>query len=87
MSKRQVKLTIPAKLLLLDLLGVALIGVGLYLKLSGDQALLPAALQFAQLPLVLIVSGGVLALPLVIFIINNAGKSSRKPRGIKGIIK
>ncbi|MGS2723849.1 hypothetical protein ACVBEJ_08880 [Porticoccus sp. GXU_MW_L64] len=75
---RKIKLTIPGKLLLLDLLGVVLIGAGLYMKLTQMPG---------SLPLLLIVFGAALTLPLIIFIVKQAGKSSKKPRGIKGIIK
>ncbi|MDM3871988.1 hypothetical protein QSV34_11585 [Porticoccus sp. W117] len=73
---KQVKLTIPGKLLLLDLLGVVLIGFGLYMKLTKTPG---------SLPILLIVLGAALTLPLIIFIVKQAG--SKKARGIKGIIK
>ena len=75
---RQVKLTIPGKLLALDLLGVVLIGFGLYLKLTQSPG---------SLPLVLIVLGALMTLPLIIYIVKSAGKNTRKSRGIKGILK
>ncbi|MCV6605479.1 MAG: hypothetical protein OIF34_09245 [Porticoccaceae bacterium] len=78
---RNVKLSIPGKLLALDLLGVVLIGVGLYLKLTKQP------LQFEQLPLILIVVGAALTLPLIIFIVKQAGKSTKKARGIKGLVE
>ncbi|UTW45233.1 hypothetical protein KFE80_12860 [bacterium SCSIO 12696] len=78
MSRKQVKLALPGKLLLLDLLGVVLIGAGLYMKLTKTPG---------SLPVLLIILGAALTLPLIIFIVKQAGKNTKKARGIKGIIK
>ena len=62
---QKIKLTIPGKLLALDLLGVVLIGFGLYLKLTQSPG---------YLPLVLIVVGALMTLPLIIYIVKSAVK-------------
>lgn len=61
-------LKLPPYLLLLDLIGILLIGLGLY-ELVSESSLIPEQYQFEQYPLMMIVVGVLLTLPMVVFVI------------------
>lgn len=58
------------KLLLLDLVGCVLLGVGLFEKFSGPQ-LIPEANRFPHYEIYLIVFGFLLTIPFVVSVIKN----------------
>jgi hypothetical protein len=68
--------TLPVHLLLLDMIGVVLVGIGLFEQFSGTS-MLPEALRDPGLPWVMIACGVLLMLPLVVHFIAMARRGAR----------
>jgi hypothetical protein len=74
---KQQTLPIPVHLLLLDMLGVALVGFGLFELLGGQDSVLPAFMADPLMPWVMIGSGFLFMLPMVAHVIGMARRRSR----------
>jgi hypothetical protein len=68
--------TLPVHLLVLDLIGALLVGLGLFEQFSGSS-LLPEALRDPGLPWVMIACGVLLMVPLVVHFIALARRGVR----------
>lgn len=74
---KQQALPIPIHLLVLDMLGVALVGFGLFELLGGQDSLLPAFMADPVMPWVMIASGALFMLPMVAHVIGMARRRAR----------
>ncbi|KRT54170.1 DUF1418 family protein [endosymbiont of Ridgeia piscesae] len=68
-QERQIKL--PPQLLLLDMLGAILMGVGLADWLA-NTSLVPESMRFENYDIVMVVVGGLMMLPPLIYIVRTA---------------
>ena len=76
--EQQKKLPLPLSLVLLDAVGTVLLGLGLAEWLAGT-GLMPEALRFDNYAIVMVVTGLLLILPLLAFILRKAlGRSPRE---------
>lgn len=73
------KLRIPPQLLVLDVLGALLLGLGLAEWFAGTR-LVPEALRFENYYIAMVVCGALLMLPLIAFVLRSA--LGRAPREI-----
>ncbi len=74
---KQQTLPFPVHLLVLDMLGVALVGLGLFELLGGQDSLLPAFMADPAMPWVMIASGVLFMLPMVVHVIAMARRRAR----------
>ena len=74
---KQQALPIPVHLLLLDMLGVALVGLGLFELFGGQDSVLPAFMADPLMPWVMIASGVLFMLPMLAHVIGLARRRSR----------
>ena len=71
-------LPIPLHLLVLDVIGALLLGLGLA-EWFADTGLVPAALRFEYYPQALVVAGALLMLPLLLHLLQRAlGRAARE---------
>jgi hypothetical protein len=70
-------LPIPVHLLVLDMLGVALVGLGLFELLGGQESVLPAFVADPLMPWVMIAGGALFMLPMLAHVIGMARRRSR----------
>ena len=73
----QQALPIPIHLLVLDMVGVALVGLGLFELLGERDSLLPAFMADPAMPWVMIASGVLFMLPMLAHVIGMARRRSR----------
>lgn len=73
------KLAIPFKLIVMDALGAVLLGLGVAEMFAGTN-LVPKAWQFENYPLMMIIFGIALMLPIVTYML-----SGRKNSGVREI--
>ena len=74
---KQQALPIPIHLLVLDMLGVALVGLGLFELLGEQDSVLPAFMADPAMPWVMIASGVLFMLPMVAHVIGMARRGTR----------
>ncbi|MDH3515096.1 MAG: DUF1418 family protein [Gammaproteobacteria bacterium] len=69
-------MTLPPMLLILDVIGGVLLGLGLA-KLFADVDILPASWRFENYEYVMIGVGAALILPLIVHVVKQAGSATK----------
>jgi hypothetical protein len=74
------ELFIPPKLLILDGVGMVLLGLGL-VKYFADVDVIPANLRFDNYDVAFIIAGIAMALPAILHVVNKTIKRNRNQQG------